>query len=132
LSDELQLLTNTSPIANYITNKTIKNKLAATLLPKWFEATRIVPSSQETAFKAATAETWHTRLGHLSSQNMVLLAKKDLVKDFPLKIGEIESIAEIFCEPCVKARSCPPQNQPTPPLQPSYNFLTLIWLDQSE
>jgi hypothetical protein len=64
-----------------------------------------VTSSQITAFKAATPETWHARLGHLSSQNMVLLSKKDLVKDFPLKVSETENVAEIFCEPCVKANA---------------------------
>jgi hypothetical protein len=125
---ELHLQTDTSPIANYITNKPIRNKLAATLLPKGFEVTCTVTSSHQTAFKAASPETWHTRLGHLSSQNMVLLYKKDLVKDFPLKVLEIESVAEIFCEPCVKANA---KKFPSPQStnSPSTSVLQLLHTD---
>jgi hypothetical protein len=59
---------------------------------------------------------------------MVLLAKKDIVKDFPLNVSEIESVAGVFCEPCVKANA---KKGPSPKStnSPSTSVIQLLHAD---
>jgi hypothetical protein len=51
-----------------------------------------------------TIMLWHRRLGHLGMRNIEVLAKHDMIKDFPLKPGGTAVVVGCVCEACELAR----------------------------